>query len=217
MDDLLAKITDRMPASAEITVHGSATNPSAIDGWSDLDLRLWLPVDVDLPAALGDLQVWAFEEAVDDGTQTLRMVLADGRRLDLSVALSVSSGRFLGLRPAVDNEIRFLAAIAVTKLGRGDHLIGYHLTLEILRHCLVESMRLRDLETCSTVHRTGTARDADADRVRRIAAGPLPVAPRPNIVEQACLLYGELRAAREPGYRPDWTGLSAVITRGLGS
>jgi hypothetical protein len=211
---LLAVITHSLPAAANIAVHGSATNPADLDGWSDLDLRLDLPHDVPVADLVGGAKVWAYDNVELDQTQTCRTVLTDGRRLDLSV---VGGGRIVGLTPAADNETRFIAAMAVTKLGRGDRLIGMHLTLDLLRMCLLEAMLLRDLDTGTTVHRHGNDRDHYAERVRAIAGRSLQVQPRPNIVEQACELYGTLRAEREPGYRPDWTGLSAVISRGIGS
>jgi hypothetical protein len=212
--DLLAVITDNLPAAADIGVHGSATNPAELDGWSDLDLRLDLPHDVTVASLLGGANLWAYENVEHDQTQTCRTVLTDGRRLDLSV---VGGGRVVGFTPAADNEIRFIAAMAVTKLGRGDRLIGMHLTLELLRRCLLEAMLLRDRDTGTTVHRHGSERDQQAERVGEIAGMASQVQPRPNIVEQACELYGTWRAEREAGYRPDWTGLSAVISRGLGS
>jgi hypothetical protein len=212
--DLLAVITDNLPTAVNVAVYGSATDPAELDGWSDLDLRLDLPHDVPVAGLLGGAKLWAYENVEHDHTQTCRTVLTDGRRLDLSV---VGSGRVVGLTPAADNEVRFIAAMAVTKLGRGDRLIGVHLTLDLLRRCLLEAMLLRDRDTGTTVHRHGSDRDHQAERVREIAGMSSQVEPRPNIVEQACDLYGTWRAEREPGYRPDWTGLSAVISRGLGS
>lgn len=102
------------------------------------------------------------------------------------------------------------------KLGRGDRLIGLHLLLELCRLCLVEAMLLRDRDTGTTVHRGGTSRDALASEVLRLAAWPLAMSRRPNVVEATVALYDRWHFELEPNYRPDWTGLDAVRARGTG-
>ncbi len=203
---------------ATVQVYGSAADPASLDGWSDLDLRLRLDRSVQISGVVPDAAVWACQHVTTDDHQVCRVVLRDGRRLDLSVS---GAGRLLGLPPGSDadgsdNDIRFLAALAAGKLGRGDRLIGAHLTYEILRHCLVQAMLLRDRDEATTVHRTGTDRDAAADEVRAIAAATLTVTPRPGPVERAVRLYGSWRAELDPDHRPDWSGLDALIVRGLG-
>lgn len=215
------RIRDALADRATVRVYGSAADPATLDGWSDLDLRLDLTAAVPFGDLLSDVSIWAHQNTDAGDRQVCRLVLHDGRRLDLSVH---GSGRVVGLPAGPDaaidsaeTEIRFLAALAVTKLGRGDRLIGGHLTYEILRHCLVRAMLLRDRDEQTSVHRAGTDRDAAADQVRAIAAAPLTVTPRPGPVEQAVQLYGNWRAELEPSYRPDWSGLDAVISRGLGT
>ena len=108
----------------------------------------------------------------------------------------------------------FLAALAVTKLGRGDRLIGTHLVLEILQTCLVQAMLLRDREEETTVHRVGGPRDGLKAEIARLARLPLSVTPRPNIVERAVGMYEQWRGELESDYKADWRGLEA-LRRGL--
>ena len=205
------ELVGRLPDGAAYDVAGSAQHPEHLDGWSDLDLHLHLrsaeePVDL-----LAGVEVWAATETEDAGAQVLRVVLVDGRRIDLVV----SGGRVAVPERAVDNDIRMLAVLAVTKLGRGDQLIGLHLTLELTRACLVQAMLLRDRALGTSVHRTGSGLDALAEEVVTALQGPLDVRVRPNVVEQVVGLYARWRHQLELNYMPDWSGLDAVIARGL--
>jgi hypothetical protein len=209
--DLRDELIRRLPESAAAQVLGSAANASQLDAWSDLDLHLDLtnmsgPVDL-----LAGCQVWAVSEDRSAEQQTLRIVLEDGRRLDLVVKGGVIR------RPAQadDNDVRMMAALAAAKLGRGDDLIGLHLTLELVRLSLVQAMLLRDRDLGTNVHRFGSQRDVLAKEIAGLLHDPLGVVPRPNIVEKTVEVYGRLRRELDPGYRPDWSGLDAVISRGL--
>jgi hypothetical protein len=209
--DLRDELIRRLPESAAAQVLGSATNASQLDGWSDLDLHVDLtavsgPVDL-----LGGCQVWAVSEDRSAGQQTLRVVLEDGRRLDLVV----KGGVIRRPAQAYDNDVRMMAALAAAKFGRGDDLIGLHLTLELIRSSLVQAMLLRDRDLGTNVHRFGAQRDVLAKEIAGLLHHPLAVVPRPNIVERTVELYGRWRRELDPGYRPDWSGLDAVISRGL--
>jgi len=195
-----------------VELHGSALEPQQLDGWSDLDLRLTTGGRVPVTMLTTGSDVWAYEDVRTPTTEICRMVLTDGRRVDVSLD---GDGRITGLQPAPDNEIRFVAAMAATKLGRGDRLIGGHLMLELLRSCLVLAMQLRDRDLGTTVHRHGSDRDRYADQAMSLASLPLTITSRPNIVERATALYATWRAELDAGYRPDWSGLSALIDRGL--
>jgi hypothetical protein len=211
--ELAEELGAQSPTSARLDLTGSVTEPTLLDGWSDLDVHLDLggqPKPFDL---LGGLPVWAVTEERSGDQQVLRTVLRDGRRLDL-VAVD---GLVAVPSAAVDNDVRFLAALAAAKLGRGDQLIGFHLTLELLRACLVQAMLLRDRDRGTNVHRRGSERDALSEEVAALAGSPLSVTPRPNIVEQAVALYARWRAELDPGYQADWSGLTAVLERGLGT
>lgn len=209
--ELLDELSGRLPASGQIVVVGSVGSSELLDGWSDLDVHVDLdgasePVDL-----LAGLDVWAVSEAHSDRQQVVRVVLRDGRRLDLVV----EGGTIVVPSMAMDNDVRFVAALAATKLGRGDHLIGLHLTLDLLRTCLVQAMELRDRELGTTVHRHGSERDGMADDLVQVLQGPIGVTPRPNTVEQTVLAYARIRRELDASYTADWSGLDAVLNRGL--
>jgi hypothetical protein len=210
--DLNQELSARLPASARLHIIGSASTPALLDGWSDLDVRLSLAEPVNTVDLLGGTKVWALDDATTSEAQVQRLVLMDGRRLDMVVA---GSGRVNPPAMERDNQVRFLAALAAVKLGRGDQLIGLHLVLELLRSCLVQAMLLRDQDSGTNLHRFGTARDVMAGEVARLSRLPLTLTPRPNVVERAVTLYGQWRTELERDYRPDWSGLAAVLARGL--
>lgn len=210
-EQLVRQLAGRLPQGAALEVVGSVADRVLVDGWSDLDLHLRLPGSVELTDLVDDIVVWAVEATDSAKGEVIRTVMADGRRIDFVVEV----GRLLLPALAADNEVRFLAALAMSKLGRGDRLIGSHLVLELLQACLVQAMLLRDRDEASRIHRTGTARDALADEVLRLAQLPLEVTVRPNLVEQVVGLYGQWRHEREADYEADWSGLTAVLRRGL--
>lgn len=208
---LVQEISARLPAGAALEVVGSSRGEPMVDGWSDLDLHLRLPRDFKLVELLAGSLLWAAELTETAEGQVVRAVLADGRRIDVVV----ETGCLLPPSLAPDNDVRFLAALAATKLGRHDRLIGMHLLLELLQACLVQAMLLRDRDAGTHIHRTGSSLDRLTDDVARIARLPLDTAGRPNVVERAADLYGQWRSQLEPGYEPDWSGLTAVVTRGF--
>ena len=208
---LVQHVSARLPAGAELEVVGSATDPSLVDGWSDLDLHVRLPHPVGFVDLIPGQTVWAVEAADSPEGQVVRAVLADGRRVDILVEV----GQLLLPALASDNDVRFLAVLAVSKLGRRDRLIGMHLALELLQACLVQAMLLRDRDEGTHVHRGGTLRDSLVTEVAQVAQSSLDVASRPNLVERIVDLYGQWRCELEPEYQPDWSGLEAVIDRGL--
>ncbi|MCL2515661.1 MAG: hypothetical protein FWF16_06890 [Microbacteriaceae bacterium] len=173
-----------------------------MDRWSDLDLRITLarPVQVsELVAA----PLWAWQESVGEDGQRLRLVFADGRRVDAIVSVS----RIALPEPSADNAIRFDGALAAARLGRGNDLIGVHLVLGILREALVQAMLLADRDERSAHHRHGSpfdARAADVTAVLNAASGP-------QLAMEACRIYGEWRRELEPAYTPDWTALAEII------
>ncbi|SDS75682.1 hypothetical protein SAMN04489812_2922 [Microlunatus soli] len=206
---MLQQLRAALAAAGTVEPYGSAVDDDLLDSWSDLDAAVELtePVAFD---HLGLGAAWAWQDSRTSDHQTLRTVLPDGRRLDLSVR-----GDAIAMpQPGPDNPVRFEAALAAARIGRGDRLIGLHLTMGILRECLVIAMLLRDRAEGTDRHRFGSDLDHRADDVARIAALPTDPRQRPTIVEQACRLYGDWRAELHPGYRPDWSGLTAVIDRG---
>jgi hypothetical protein len=219
----LARLSAALVGIGTVEPYGSSVRPDLLDGWSDLDVAIALnrPIEFgDLEPGLG--QVWAWQNSPAVEGQTLRLVLIDGRRIDIKARITDAEiGSPITLpRAAPDNPVRFDAALAATRFGRGDRLIGLHLTLGVLRECLVVAMLLRDRAEGTDRHRTGSQLDARATEVARWAglAGEAgsDLDVRPTVIEQVCRLYGEWRAELDAGYRADWSGLGAVIDRGTG-
>lgn len=213
--DLVDHLRRALAPAGRVEPYGSYLDPDSLDGWSDLDVAVELSDAIPFDG-LGVGQPWAWQDtsSIEDDHQTLRTVLADGRRLDLSVRGAMITAP----DPGPDNPIRFEAALAATRFGRGDRLIGLHLTLGILRECLVIAMLLRDRQLGSDRHRFGSDLDRRAAEVARIAAlaeKSEDFGARPTVVERACHLYGDWRSELHPDYRADWSGLAAVIDRGL--
>jgi hypothetical protein len=209
--DLRDELVGRLPASATHWTTGSVLVRDQLDQWSDLDLHVDLGGLVEPIDLFAGLDVWAASEDMAAGPQVLRLVLRDGRRVDLIV----EGGGVQTPAQAADNDIRMIAALAAAKLGRGDLLIGLHLTLDLMRSCLVQAMLLRDRDLGTRIHRFGSVRDTMADEVAELVSGPVHVSPRPNIVERTVELYGRWRRELDPVYVPDWSGLDALLSRGL--
>lgn len=209
--DLARALIMKVPAAARSEPAGSVLQQEQLDGWSDLDLHVDLPRSAEPVDLLAGLEIWSVTVEAATDRQVLRAVIIDGRRVDLVI----TGGRVSLPEPAADNDVRALAAQAAAKLGRGDRLIGLHLTLDLARHCLVEAMRLRDRDRGTRIHRYGSARDALADEIAGLGLDNLAITPRPNVVERTVDLYARWRTELDPDYRPDWSGLRAVIDRGL--
>ena len=231
--ELLGAMTARARTQADVAqlwILGSARQPDLMDRWSDIDVGLVLSGAVALSSLLPEgSTVWALDRQSGDARSTCRVVLDDGRRLDLIVAAAdefdraggrcvYSDGRAQGEATATltladppdasANEARFIAALAVVKYGRGDLLIASHLTLELAQLCLVQAMLLRDRDEGTTSHRFGTRREG-------LAAETWSALHRGNetgathiqrLVEQFDRLHSEL----DDRYVPDWSGLVSL-------
>lgn len=201
---LLTSLTDALPG-AEIEPYGSVTEPELLDGWSDLDVAITSPEAFDVEDALQG-QLWAFQSTSDGNAQVVRAVLVDGRRIDATI--HGASGTLP--TPPPDNAVRFDAALAAVRFGRGNHLIGLHLTLGVLREALVHRMVAADRATGTAHHRCETPFDPDASVVREALGNPLG----PHTALDAYELYGTWRSAIEPDYSADTAGLHALLDRG---
>jgi len=215
---------------AQLWVLGSARHPEHLDRWSDIDVGLVLTGPVALSSLLPPgCAVWALDRHSSEAGSTCRAVLDDGRRVDLVVATADEFDRAGGQRAYSDgrsqgeatttltvadppdasvNEARFVAALAVVKYGRGDRLIGSHLTLELAQLCLVQAMLLRDRDEGTTSHRFGTARDdLAAETWSALQRGDETGATHiQRLVEQFDRLHSEL----DNRYVPDWSGLVSL-------
>lgn len=221
---------DRDAAVAQLWILGSARQPELLDRWSDIDAGLVLSGPVALASLLpADATVWALDCAQGEGRSTVRVVLSDGRRVDFVVAAAddferaggrcaysdgrsatAASGSLLIPEPldVTVNDVRFIAALAVVKYGRGDLLIGSHLTLELAQLCLVQAMLLRDRDEGTTSHRFGTGRDELAARTwtALMYGGAAGVGCIWLLAEEFDRLHSEL----DDRYVPDWSGLESL-------
>ncbi len=183
--------------------------------WSDVDIGLTLSGPVSLAELLPPpARVWAVDRQVGDRQSSWRLILADGRRLDLAVT---GPGQLTGTDPVTDataNEARFVAAQAVVKYGRGDLLIGSHLTLELAQLCLVQAMLLRDRDEGTASHRFGTSRDSLADLTWSALTSP---GPPVDHVRRLTSTFDRLHGELEPSYVADWAGLTPLVRLLAGS
>ncbi|MFB7474333.1 hypothetical protein [Kitasatospora sp. NPDC056184] len=157
------------PAVQKLEVSGSASGDGRLlDVWSDLDVLVTIDGDPEpvanrlalaVPAALGPL--YASSRSGDGQETGVRLVLADLRRIDLTVRTAggalhpptrCGAADLAGIAAA----FRFDAVLAAFKTARQDLLIGTHLALQLPRHLLVAAMILRDQETGTHHHRYGS-------------------------------------------------------------
>lgn len=171
----------------DVHVHGSvAGGDNALDEWSDLDLvvtaRAPAAVAEDLAAHIeAHHPVFAKQSSHGEDRHTVRLVLTDLRRIDISVnsenatAPKPAPSTGTGLRHALlalTSEFHFEAVLAAVKAARCDLLIATHLTLGLARHILVAAMLVRDHDKHTTHHRHGgTTHDTWATR---LAGAPPP-------------------------------------------
>jgi hypothetical protein len=172
----------------DVHVHGSvASGDNVLDEWSDLDLA----VTARAPAAVADdlaaqiqahhAPVFAKQSSHGEDQHTVRLVLADLRRIDICVnsenatAPKPAPPTVTGLRHALlalTSDFYFEAVLAAVKAVRCDLLISTHLTLGLARHVLVAAMLVRDHDEHTTHHRHGgTTHDTWA---ARLAQAPTP-------------------------------------------
>lgn len=195
--DLLERLRTAAPTVRDVRPYGSVTTPDHLDRWSDLDVELDLTSDADA-GQLFDGTPWAWQDTrdrTDPTVQRLRLVLADGRRVDAAVR----GGTVRLPEPSPDNAVRFDLALAATRFGRGADLIGLHLVLGVVRSTLELWMAVEDRHTGTTHHRSGSATDAAAARALAALAGPLG----PATVLQAAALHDEARAALQEAARAE--------------
>lgn len=202
--DLLAAMTAALPG-ADIDPYGSVTDPSLLDGWTDLDVVITSRAAFDVQEAQRG-RLWAFQSTSDGDAQVVRAVLADGRRVDAT--LHGAPGMLLA--PPADNDVRFDTTLAAVRFGHGSHLIGLHLTLGVIQEALVYRMVAADRAVGTIHHRSEAQYYADAPLALEALAEPLG----PQTALDACELYGTWRSATEPGYSADAVGLQAVIDLG---
>jgi hypothetical protein len=171
----LARLAAQDARISDFRVHGSAGGAgAAIDRWSDLDVLI---TAAEPPKAAEDLAreigrrlspVYAADRGGDPSAYTVRLVLSDLRRIDIT-ATAVAGGEQSPAAAAQNQSppdpiaeligtFKFDAVLAAVKAARHDVLIGAHLTLQLARHILVIAMLLRDRDADTAHHRYGGSR-----------------------------------------------------------
>ena len=176
----LAEFAKADPRVVGVGVHGSTAGQlDGLDQWSDLDLLI---TALDTRSVAEDLAghiaarhapIFASHRSGGPDRHTLRLVLTDLRRIDITVVPTTSpqpaDTTHSDLNQALDTmveEFYFDAVVAAVKAARSGMLIGAHLTLGLARHVLVAAMLLRDHDERTTHHRYGgTRHDAWAARL----------------------------------------------------
>ncbi|MFI0908771.1 hypothetical protein ACH4TE_35465 [Streptomyces sioyaensis] len=174
----------------DLRPHGSASGAgTGVDRWSDLDLLITTEEPVVVTENLAQQistrlsPVFASSRSGGPDRYTVRLVLSDLRRLDITAAVpSDRDGTLLRAGTAGDatdamaellNSFRFDAVLAAVKAAREDVLIGAHLTHQLAQHVLVAAMLLRDRDAGTNHHRFGGTTRWDA-WTARLASAPTP-------------------------------------------
>jgi hypothetical protein len=190
------------------------------DGWSDLDVAVRVTGhaagEIASSAWLSQFgRVWATDASASTVRSVVRAVYADGRRLDLSVAATgparVTQPPALNRLAARTTRVRFTAALAVVRAARGDTLMAAHMMLGFGRDCLELAVQLRDRALAN--HQLGGGVPDVAQRVAALTAGVGEPRSCYPAIEGMAALYDELASEVDPAYEPDWSGLSALLSR----
>lgn len=223
----LALLTEIRAAAAgdsrvvAVQAYGSVASGEA-DEWSDLDVAVRVAAGaagaIANPRWLAKFgRVWASDASANSSRSIMRVVYADGRRLDLTVADAGRTG--MVLPPTLDRltarttRVRFSAASALIKAVRGDLLIATHLTLGLLRDCLELALLLRDqAQPASRDRGAALVGQAPARAAALLAADGGPGAVL-DALEGVGALYDELAVAMDPTHEVDWSGLAALLAR----
>jgi hypothetical protein len=171
----LAQLAAQDARISDFRVHGSASGAgAAIDRWSDLDVLITAAepstAAEDLAREIGRRlsPVYAADRGGDPSAYTVRLVLSDLRRIDIT-ATAPAGGEQRSAAAAQNQSpsdpiaeligaFQFEAVLAAVKVARHDVLIGAHLTLQLARHILVIAMLLRDRDAGTAHHRYGGSR-----------------------------------------------------------
>jgi hypothetical protein len=219
--DQLTSVLGSQRGVVDIAPHGSFVTGNA-DQWSDLDVRITVTADwfayffpeMNWIADFGE--VYATSQFIDQNSGTTRIVFRDGRRLDLrfeSTAVTAGGGR-RAARPdtltTLENDFRFEAILAASKLARNDLLIGMHLTLELERKVLVVAMLLRDRDLGTNTHRFGGLHNDAVDLLGMAGTDTVGLVGR---IRQASTAFSTLAVQLDPSWTPDWEPLRRYLSR----
>ncbi len=194
----LRTIAAGLPIADVVAVGSAAGAAHQLDPWSDLDVlvvaepgragTLW--PDLSWLAGLGEVAAYAQSASPPGGTS--RLLLADGRRVDVLVTdVGTADARWRELARAaspaegtdavetgdlgqIGNRLLFEAAIAIAKAARGERLVSAHLAVGLLQRCLEAAMVIRDLAERTNHHPGPRRHDGLADLLPAVPAGPRP-------------------------------------------
>lgn len=221
---VLARLAAEDARITGFQVHGSASGTAAsADRWSDLDVLITAtePVtaaeDFACQIASRLSPVFAASRGGDSSSYCVRLVLRDLRRIDVTAAACQDPACAAPGQDRADavaeliNSFRFDAVLAAVKAGRGDILIGAHLTLQLARDVLVLAMLLRDRDAGTIHHRFGGSRwDAWASRLAQ-APAPYTQAGITAAIRSYTTMLDEIAANWDPRPQSDNSPLHALL------
>ena len=110
----------------------------------------------------------------------------------------------------ISNDFWFMATVAITKVARNDLLIGTHLTLDLIRNCLVLKMIQRDQIKRTRIHRTGGWGNEliDAFNWENKVLPPLRILA---LITQSCTVFDDLASKLMNDYTPRTSLLKPAI------
>jgi predicted nucleotidyltransferase len=111
---------------------------------------------------------------------------------------------------ALVNQFWFQALASLTKVVRGDLLIGLHLCLEVVQGACVLAMALRDRATGTSIHTTGGVGNSVAQQLHLPQPNP-SVASILDCLEQTARTFDQRALDWSPDYRPRLPAFAAWL------
>jgi predicted nucleotidyltransferase len=151
-------------------------------------------------SSLGRIDEWEFNplrygnHVLLSRSPALDQVLS--RKLPPSILKPLSAERFAQMC----NDFRFKSILAVSKAARNELLVALHLSLDLIRDCLVLAMCLRDRQTGTDHHRNGIrgncfVNELAGTRQPYMASGIL------DSIEQSAIAFDKLAAQWSGDYQ----------------
>lgn len=207
-------------------MHGSRTNPSSVDRWSDIDVKIVLQEGQEVDQNFIELLLKNIGTLI--GKQTLigekeivcRVVLqthltGDIEMIDFTLAKNLRGKRVIECKADLTDQEEqvfwFRLFLSAIKWMREDHLIGTHLLLDNLQILLEMEMRKRDERKQTNIHRFG-----DGENVKELLAlAQLQWKKKSQIANYLCAIgeqYDRMMLERNATYEPKNDHLRAYLT-----
>lgn len=219
--DLKSRLTERVGVEEVIPLGSLAEGD--VDKWSDLDVGLVVSLDEHTRyfptlAWLEELgEIYAYNQSQSPEKSTTRVIFANGRRVDFTIASSQNVFAYpadppeeLRLREdlgRLTNDFRFEACLAISKFARNDRLIALHLALGLEQKCLVLAMMLRDRAAGTTHHRFGGPLN---DLVSRLGITDVGILGR---IEKAVAVFGDFAGQLDVDWIGDWGPIEDLLAQ----